>query len=310
MPTAAAQAFTPSADSVAELELDARGLDPRRAAEIYRRHGCLVVRDLMRAHVDAIVADIEAAAREAIALLPTAVKIVEGWSTPDGTLFLPAPAHFGRAQQIMVLGCDYRTSAAFMRSALDSAVLDIVACIHGPDIELHMDGQVLYKEATGGHPKHLHQDASYFTHRHDGPVAMLCYGIDTDVGNGALRVVPGSHRLGLLPHVDTFSHLGLDPAEWPWERSLPISGRAGDAILFHVDTIHGSQENRSDRPRPAFIHRYRRADDYVIVQASTTENRSAAERLLAAASKRTQRGLMVRGRRRQEGAEVPSDRGA
>lgn len=299
-PASPAAGFTPSASSVHELELDAHDLDPRRAAAIFRQHGCVVVRGLMRAHVEAVVADIEAAAREAIALLPQATKITEGWSTPDGTLFLPAPEHFGRSQQIMVLGCDYRTSAAFLRSALDPTTLDVAEAILGPDLELHMDGQVLYKEGAGGHPKHLHQDASYFTHRYEGPVAALCYGVDTDLGNGALHVVPGSHRLGLLPHVDTFSHLGLDAHEWPWERALPISGRAGDAILFHVDTIHGSRENRASRPRPAFIHRYRRADDYVTVQASTAENRDAAERLADQALKRTQRGLMVRGRRRAE----------
>jgi phytanoyl-CoA hydroxylase len=300
MTTSTASAFIPSATTLSEIEVTADGLDPQRAADIYRRHGCLVVRGLMRPYVNAITADIADAAREAIQLLPTARKIETGWSTPDGTLFLPAPPHFGREQQIMVLGCDYRTSAAFLCSALDAPTLDIAEAILGPDLELHMDGQVLYKEATGGHPKHLHQDAAYFTHRFEGPVALFCYGIDTDLQNGALHVVPGSHRLGLLPHVDTFSHLGVDAHEWPWERALPICGQAGDAILFHVNTIHGSKQNFSAHPRPAFIHRYRHADDYVVVHSSTTANRREAEKRSAAATKRPQRGFMVRGRRRND----------
>ena len=35
------------------------------------------------------------------------------------------------------------------------------------------EGQVLYKEPVGGHPKMLHQDASYFEHKYEGPCALL-----------------------------------------------------------------------------------------------------------------------------------------
>ena len=254
----------------------------------------------MRPYVDAVVADIALAATEAIAQLPQAQKIDIGWVTPDGTLhLLPAPSHFGRAQQIMVLATEYRSSAALFRSALDPTMLDICERILGPDVELFMDGQVLYKEATGGHPKLLHRGpGSYFTHRHQGPVAVLAYGVDTDLVNGALHVVPGSHRLGLLPHVDTFSHLGLEPAQWPCARALPVVGAARrDAIFVHVNTIPGSMENNSHRPRPAFIHRYRQSDDYVVVHGASTAHREAGAGAASQASKRNQRGLMVRGRR-------------
>jgi len=132
-------------------------------------------------------------------------------------------------------------------------------------------------------------------------VGVLSYVVDSDLVNGALHVVPGSHRLGTLPHVDTFSHLGLEEKEWPWERALPIVGQAGDAIFFHVRCIHGSKENHSDKPRPVFINRYRRADDYVIIGATTTQNRAEAEMRAAEAKKENQRGLMVRGFRPYEG---------
>ena len=102
--------------------------------------------------------------------------------------------------------------------------------------------------------------------------------------------------------MDTFSHLGLDPAEWPWERSLPVVGAAGDSIFFHVRCIHGSQENHSERSRPVFIHRYRRPDDYVTISATTTEKRADAEQRAEQARKENQRGLMVRGFRRWEEA--------
>lgn len=284
-----------------QLEVFADDLDVPRAAGIYKEHGCLVVRGLSKPYLAELQRDIEASAAQALALLGEAKKVPEGWTTPDGTLFLPAPPGYPRDKQIMVLAINYTTSAAFFRAAFDARTVDIAEAILGPNIELFINGQCLYKEPVGGHPKHLHQDSSYFEHRYEGPVGVLSYVVDTDLVNGALHVVPGSHRLGTLAHVDTFSHLGLEEKEWPWERAVPIVGQAGDAIFFHVRCIHGSKENHSDKPRPVFINRYRRADDYVTIGATTTENRAAAEKRAAEAKKENQRGLMVRGFRPYEG---------
>ncbi len=278
-----------------DIEVAADDLDAGRAAEIFREHGCLVVRGLMKPYLEEVLRDVESSAAQAVAMLDRAVQIPEGWRTPDGTLFLPAPKHYARDKQIMVLAVNYQTSAAFFRSALDRRTVDVAGAILGPDVELFGNGQCLYKEPVGGHPKHLHQDSAYFEHRHEGPVGVLSYGVDTDLVNGALHVVPGSHRMGQLKHIDTFSHLGLDADEWPWERALPVVGRAGDSIFFHVKTIHGSKENHSDRPRPVFINRYRRADDYVIISATSAARREEAEKRAAQAKKENQRGFMVRG---------------
>jgi phytanoyl-CoA hydroxylase len=287
--------ITESNITVEQLEVFADRLDVQQAATIYKEHGCLLVRGLMKPYLAELQRDIEATAARSLSLLGRAEKIVEGWKTPDGTLFLPAPPGYPRDKQIMVLAISYNTSAAFFRSAFEPKTLDLVEALLGPNIELFGQGQCLYKEPVGGHPKHLHQDASYFEHRYEGPVGILSYVVDTDLVNGALHVVPGSHRLGTLKHVDTFSHLGLEEQEWPWERALPIVGQAGDAIFFHVRCIHGSQENHSQQPRPVFIHRYRRADDYVTISATTTANRALAEKRAAEAKKENQRGLMVRG---------------
>lgn len=268
----------------------------RQAAAIYKEYGCLVVRGLMKAYAAGVREECERAAAQAIGLLGQAVAVPGiGWNTPDGTLWLPAPKGFSRDKQIMVLAANYRTCGTFFRSALDSTLLDLVEAIVGPDIELFIDGQCLYKEPVGGHPKNLHQDSAYFEHRYEGPVGVLSYAVDTDLVNGALHVVPGSHRLGQLKHIDTFSHLGLDPDEWPWERALPIVGQAGDSIFFHYRCIHGSQENHSQTARPVFIHRYRRPDDYVTIGAATVTAREEAEKRAAEAKKQNQQGFLVRG---------------
>lgn len=286
---------------LAAIDFDAASLDLDAAAAAYREHGCLVVRGLMSRYVQDIRRDIEAAVAKANALYDQAEKVPEGWTTPDGTLWLPAPHRTdGKDRQIMVLNCRYTSSAAFFRSAWDDTTCDLAERVLGPDVELFADGQCLVKEPGGGHAKLLHQDASYFEHRHEGPMGVLCYAVDTDVARGALHVVPGSHRLGLLDHVDTESHLGLDPSTWTFDKALAVEGKAGDAIFFHVKTIHGSPRNNTDQMRPVFIHRYRAANDFVVVGASMVANRAKAEKLRDEATKENQQGLMVRGFRKHD----------
>lgn len=287
--------------SLSDLDFQAGAIDIRRVAEAFNTHGAIAVRGLLGEYIDAIHRDIDAAVRESLDLLDRARAIPEGWRTPNNTLFIPAPDHYERDRQIMVLGIDYHTSAAFSRSAFHPPTLDIVEAILGPNIELYGTGQCLYKEPVGGHPKHLHQDSAYFEHRYDGPVGVLTYVVPTDLDNGALHVVPGSHKLGQLDHIDTFSHLGLDDGQWPWERALAIPGQPGDAIFFHVKTVHGSKQNHSDKPRPVFIHRYRRADDYVVVRGTTTKNRAASAKQVANKKDESQHGIMVRGFRPYKG---------
>ena len=282
--------------NIADIEVYVDNLDLSHAADIYKKHGCLVVRGLMKPYTKGMNHDIMQTVETAISQLDEAREVPEGWVTPNGCLFLPAPENYDRDKQIMTIGINYHTSATFLQSAVDPIALDIVEAILGPNIEAFGNGQSLVKEPVGGHPKHLHQDSAYFEHKYEGPVALLNYVIDTDLENGALYVVPGNHNMGQLRHVDTFSHLGLDEDEWPWEAALPVKGKAGDSIFFHVKTIHGSKPNYSDRPRPVFINRYRRPDDFVTIGASTTANRAEAEKRAAEAKKTNeQRGLMMRG---------------
>jgi phytanoyl-CoA hydroxylase len=288
--------------TIEDIEVFADDLDAKKGAEIFKEHGCLVVRGLFKEYAEAIGRDVMATVEQSISLLDQAKKVTEGWSTPNGALFLPAPEGYHRDKQIMCVPINYQSSAAFFQSGLNPNMLDLAEAILGPNVELYGSGQSLCKEPVGGHPKHLHQDSAYFEHKYFGPVAVLGYCIDTDLNNGSLHVVPGSFKLGQLEHTDTFSHLGLDPDEWPWERSLPVEGKAGDGILFHVRCIHGSKQNFSDEPRPIFIHRYRRIDDYVVVGGTTTENRAKnAEK--PQQKKGGQRGFMVRGFRPYESDE-------
>jgi ectoine hydroxylase-related dioxygenase (phytanoyl-CoA dioxygenase family) len=105
------------------------------------------------------------------------------------------------------------------------------------------------------------------------PDLATCYiAVDrADRDNGCLKLVRGSHRLGRVDHVlfDGVSDSSVDP-----ERLEEILARLpqdyielepGDAVIFHANTLHGSDENRSDRSRLALLGCYnsKHNDPYV-----------------------------------------------
>lgn len=63
-----------------------------------------------------------------------------------------------------------------------------------------------------------------------------------DAGNGALWVIPGSHRLGRLPASEASAHAANhSPAL--------CAAEAGDALLMRPLLLHASRKSTSDRPR-------------------------------------------------------------
>ena len=72
---------------------------------------------------------------------------------------------------------------------------------------------------------------------------------DFTTGNGATRVVPGSHRFGAVPRLAL-----ADPAA-PRPDEVLVTGPAGTVVVFNSHLWHGGTQNRSDRPRRA-MHAY------------------------------------------------------
>ena len=72
---------------------------------------------------------------------------------------------------------------------------------------------------------------------------------DVTAENGALRVVPGSHRAGRLP-ADALA----DPTA-PHPDQVILTARAGDVLIIDAHVWHGGLANRTARPRRA-LHAY------------------------------------------------------
>ena len=120
--------------------------------------------------------------------------------------------------------------------------------------------QLFSKPAKRGGVVAWHQDYSYWTRTK--PVAHLtcwCGLDDSTQENGCLQYIAGSHKWGLLPKPVIAGELhGIkdfldDKQKQQFENPHFAEVRAGEAIFHHSLTLHGSGENKSDKPRRAFV---------------------------------------------------------
>jgi len=119
--------------------------------------------------------------------------------------------------------------------------------------------QLFYKPPKKGGVVAWHQDYSYWTRTK--PVAHLtcwCGLDDSTVNNGCVQYVPGSQRWGLLDKPNLAGDLlgimdYLSEEQKKEFKPVPAEVKAGEAIFHHPLTLHGSGENKSDKPRRAFV---------------------------------------------------------
>jgi ectoine hydroxylase-related dioxygenase (phytanoyl-CoA dioxygenase family) len=120
--------------------------------------------------------------------------------------------------------------------------------------------QLFCKPARHGGVVAWHQDYSYWTRTQ--PMAHLTCWIGLDDSrrdNGCVHYVPGSHRWDLLPITGLAGNMEairevLSPEQWEqFNKPVAIELKAGECSFHHPLMVHGSFENRTDRPRRATV---------------------------------------------------------
>ena len=128
-------------------------------------------------------------------------------------------------------------------------MLDIVAQLIGDRIRTN-GTKLNLKLPEFGSPVEWHQDWAFYPHTNDDLLAIgLCID-DMTLENGALLVIPESHRGPIYDHHLDGSFCGAitDPA-FDDSTAVPLELPAGAISIHHARTIHGSTPNRSSAPR-------------------------------------------------------------
>ncbi|MCD9024494.1 phytanoyl-CoA dioxygenase family protein [Cohnella silvisoli] len=147
--------------------------------------------------------------------------------------------------------------AAFTRALSHPNMVAVLSKLIGPNVQLH-HSKMLVKPPEKGAAFPLHQDAPYFPHANHSMLAASVHLDDSDEENGCLRVIPGTHKEGQLPHVGSYY---LNHKEYPISMGTLCEAKAGDVLFFNYLTIHGSDVNRSSRPRRNVLFQYRDPSD-------------------------------------------------
>jgi hypothetical protein len=147
------------------------------------------------------------------------------------------------------------------RLVTHGALLDAVEGVLGRDILV--DGTlVFYKPPRDSSYVSWHQDSVYSGWHLTPSTSAWIALTPSHQANGCMRVIPGSHKEGLLEHANVPDAPNLlrrgerVSVEVDERRALDVVLQPGEMSLHHSTIIHGSNPNASDEPRIGFIVRF------------------------------------------------------
>ena len=183
---------------------------------------------------------------------------VDAFSTERTRAWRERLESFERAQgQKMTRGHNFKPHLLFPwvdEIVHSPEVLDAVEDLIGPDIRLfHLT--VWPKDAGSGAYVSWHQDATYFALEPACHVTAWVALTDAPVEAGCMEVVPGSHKLGQLPHAEMqdpenlLSRGQALAADVDLSKTAFMPVKAGQFSLHHTHLVHNSRPNRSNDRR-------------------------------------------------------------
>jgi phytanoyl-CoA hydroxylase len=138
---------------------------------------------------------------------------------------------------------------ALFHFLFNARLLDTVEPLLGPEILCH-PMQRLRVVVPGTQTVDWHQDAAVLWPEADGHLIVNTWVplFDAGLEDGCVEVLPGSHQLGLLPHLcDPNAH--VEPDHSPRGAPQPLPASQGDVILIHNLLVHRARRNVSSRVR-------------------------------------------------------------
>ena len=159
-----------------------------------------------------------------------------------------------------------RGQRAFYDLARDPRILDLAEAVMGPNLVL-LFTHMFCKPANSARDVPWHQDGPFWPVAPLESVSVWVALDDVDAENGAMRVIPGSHR-EYQPHhlVDrpgSTLNREIDPEGIDDCDAVTISLKAGQVSLHDIGIVHSSAANSSGRRRAGLALRYMPATSQV-----------------------------------------------
>ena len=184
-------------------------------------------------------------------LLETLRTRVEELFAEEGTL---AGAEFKQEPNARRLANLVNKGEVFERAIAVPAVLECMEHVLGPEFKLSsLNVRAANPFSDCGQP--LHADSGAVADERGYWVCNSVWMLDDFTGeNGAIRMVPGSHRWGKLPQDALADPVAPHPGE------VMLTGKAGTVVVMNAHMWHGATANRTDSRRRAMHAFYTRRD--------------------------------------------------
>ncbi len=142
----------------------------------------------------------------------------------------------------------------FRQIIVTPEILEAVGSVLGSEFKLSsLNARSAHPRSNSRQP--LHADMGAVPDKRGNWVCNAVWMLDEfTTENGAIRMIPGSHRWGQLPQDALEDPLAADP------REILLTGTAGTVAIMNAHMWHAATENRTDGPRRALHAFYARRD--------------------------------------------------
>ena len=147
----------------------------------------------------------------------------------------------------------------FARFAHSVGVVDVVAELIAPDIDVFLSQFIFKTAGAWGQP--WHQDSFYFPFEPARPVVGVWLAVtEATLANGCLHVLPGSQAEPVHAHVPDrrpgANYGYFEIVDHDMEAAEPVLMDPGDLLVFDSHLMHCSTDNGSGAIRAAMVYHY------------------------------------------------------
>jgi ectoine hydroxylase-related dioxygenase (phytanoyl-CoA dioxygenase family) len=160
-----------------------------------------------------------------------------------------------RAAEVRKLRRLFWNDEAFWRQLLGAeGFFGLVKRIVSPDPALVFHAAFL-KPASVGSKVAYHQDQALWKYNYPNAANLWLAVTPSKVRNGCIRVCPGSHKKGVIPHIAVPDYPHHDSIDLVANGlvSHPVEMDAGDVLLWDRFLVHGSEANTSPEARKGVV---------------------------------------------------------
>lgn len=154
----------------------------------------------------------------------------------------------------------HETSHFLYDIVMNPRIHDLVEGILGPNFFI-WGSSFFIKEPFSASTVGWHQDAYYWPMEPHHTVTVWLAFDDVDAENGGMKLIPGTHRHGIIKHrrseqTTSILTLELESGSFSEETSVQFELKAGEISMHDDRAVHGSPANPSARRRAGLTIRY------------------------------------------------------